>query len=182
MAEDATHSRRTSKVQQRSLRWSSEGVEPVEVKAVGEPNSLVSVKRATNAVVPRAAVRMVEPARNLTPRPRGVVARRVAAHPKVAARTAALVRDVGTGIQLVLRRAIARLPIVDAERLVVVRRVDARRQRLPAGKAAGKVEAGVEPPLDVAKLGSLVITVERGMDGILNVEVSGVVVAPRAVK
>jgi hypothetical protein len=89
---------------------------------------------------------------------------------------------VGTGIQLVLRKVIARLPIVDVERLVVERRVDVRRQRLPAGKAAGKAEAGVATPLDAAKLGSLAIAVERDMDGILNVGVSGAAVAPRAVK
>jgi hypothetical protein len=65
---------------------------------------------------------------------------------------------------------------------VVATPEDARRRRLPAGKAAGQVELGVEPPLDAAKLGSLAIAVERDMHEILNVEVSGVVIWPRAVK
>ena len=180
MAEAAIHGRRTSKVQRRSLRWSSEGVEMAKAGVV--PVWPASVKRARDATSHRAAVRTVERARNLAPRPRVVVALRVAAHLRAAVRTAVLVRVVGMDIPPVLRRAVARLPIVDAERPVVVRRVAARRQRLPAGKAAGKVEAGVEPLLDAAKLGSLVIRVERDMDGILNVEVSGVVIPPRAVK
>jgi hypothetical protein len=50
------------------------------------------------------------------------------------------------------------------------------------GKAAGKVQAGVERPLDAAKPGSLAIAVKRGRDEVLNVEVSGVVIPPRAVK
>jgi hypothetical protein len=50
------------------------------------------------------------------------------------------------------------------------------------GKAAGKAEAGVERPLDVANPGSLAIAVERDRDEVLNVEVSGVAISPRAVK
>jgi hypothetical protein len=82
----------------------------------------------------------------------------------------------------VLRRAVARVSIVDAKRPVVATPEAARRRWLPVGKAAGKVQAGVERPLDAAKPGSLAIAVERGRDEVLNVEVSGVVIPPRAVK